>query len=525
MSRRFVTLESVMDYIESLPDKMQSTAEICKLPPVEDGNITDEEYVDEDNLDEVTPEDVCDELDVTVMHDDYESDSESIDTLPVERTSWKRRACFSSDLVEKIEDFADKSQRYALQKEVHVEDLMQFFGLILLSGYHSVPNENHFWMDNSKLKRDDLMGKIKPLYDYLNQKLLQFSVFQEKLSIDESMVPYYGHHSSKMLGQKIWAMTSTSGYPFKLELYSGVAEKTREPLGTRVIKRMISALADPKKHQLYFDNFFASKELLTTLREMKLRATGTLRNTRTKGIPLMEKNKVAKKQRGFFDYKSDGNVYVCRWNNSSSGHKQKKRIDNSTHAKHSEELQRKHGWGGHNGYAFVQLSAKNEIKKMMHIFFEPDPYRSQGLGHVATCHTVYEAHVDIFCSQVRRVDAQFAKNTVEISVFSVANGCIRYVSQVNVEGAQAYSGYNLKKRFEVLQIRDEFRLIRKRKNESNIRHAAASDEIYDAIKTFMNEPVTAESGRHLRERCHEKENKKASKHLVVKKIRKSSIMS
>ncbi|KRY99339.1 PiggyBac transposable element-derived protein 3 [Trichinella zimbabwensis] len=259
------------------------------------------------------------------MHDDYESDSESIDTLPVERTSWKRRACFSSDwgeekplslhetaselipLIEKIEDFADKSQRYALQKEVHVEDLMRFFGLILLSGYHSVPNENHFWstaddvcvpivprvmarnkfkkvkryfylVDNSKLKKDDLMGKIKPLYDYLNQKLLQFGVFKEKLSIDESMVPYYGHHSSKMfirgkpirLGQKIWAMTSTSGYPFKLELYNGVAEKTREPLGTRVIKRMISALADPKKHQVYFDNFFASKELLTTLREMKL---------------------------------------------------------------------------------------------------------------------------------------------------------------------------------------------------------------------------------------------------------------
>ncbi|KRX80364.1 hypothetical protein T06_9898 [Trichinella sp. T6] len=34
------------------------------------------------------------------MHDDYESDSESIDTLPVEKTSWKRRTCFSSDLGE-----------------------------------------------------------------------------------------------------------------------------------------------------------------------------------------------------------------------------------------------------------------------------------------------------------------------------------------------------------------------------------------------------------------------------------------
>ncbi|KRZ85686.1 hypothetical protein T08_12367 [Trichinella sp. T8] len=42
-------------------------------------------------------------------------------------------------------------------------------------------------VDNSKLKKGDLMENIKPLYDYLNQKLLQFSVSQEKLSIDESM--------------------------------------------------------------------------------------------------------------------------------------------------------------------------------------------------------------------------------------------------------------------------------------------------------------------------------------------------
>ncbi|KRY56088.1 hypothetical protein T03_12347 [Trichinella britovi] len=117
MSRRFVTLESAMDYIESLPEEMQSTAQICQLPPAEDGNITDEEHMDENNLDEVTvksyasirfpctsttvtPEDVCGELDVTVMRVDYESDSESIDTLPVEKTSWKRRTCFSSDLGE-----------------------------------------------------------------------------------------------------------------------------------------------------------------------------------------------------------------------------------------------------------------------------------------------------------------------------------------------------------------------------------------------------------------------------------------
>ncbi|KRX20178.1 PiggyBac transposable element-derived protein 3 [Trichinella nelsoni] len=266
MSRRSVNLESAMDYTESLPEEMLSTAEICQLSPAEDGNITDEEHVDEDNLDKVAPEDVCGEFDVTVMHDDYESDSESIDTLPVEKTSWKRRTCLSKPLalhetaseliplsptellhkilpVEKIEDFADKSQRYALQKgvnfEVHVKVLMQLFGLILFNDYHSVPNENHFWstaddvrvsivprvmarnklknvrhyfflVDNSKLKKDNLMGKIKPLYNYLNQKLLQFGAFQEKLLIDESMGGMdtmdmlFSSYRPKMRSRKWW---------------------------------------------------------------------------------------------------------------------------------------------------------------------------------------------------------------------------------------------------------------------------------------------------------------------------------
>ncbi|KRZ15916.1 KRAB-A domain-containing protein 2 [Trichinella zimbabwensis] len=81
------------------------------------------------------------------------------------------------------------------------------------------------------------------------------------------------------------------------------------------------------------------------------------------------------------------------------------------------------------------------------------------------------------------------KNKVVLSA-SQHNGIIQDLLRINAEGAQAYSDYNLEKRFEVLQIRKEFRLIRKRKNENDIRLAAASDEIYDAIKTFTNGLLT-----------------------------------
>ncbi|KRX51753.1 hypothetical protein T09_13292 [Trichinella sp. T9] len=89
------------------------------------------------------------------------------------------RSCGDYQL-EKIEDFADKSQRYALQKG--------FFGLILLSGYRLVPNENHFWST-----ADDVCVSIVPRvmarnkFKNVKRYFHLFGVFQEKLSIDESM--------------------------------------------------------------------------------------------------------------------------------------------------------------------------------------------------------------------------------------------------------------------------------------------------------------------------------------------------
>lgn len=38
---------------------------------------------------------------------------------------------------------------------------------------------------------------MKPLIEELNKRFLQFAQYQERLSVDESMVPYFGRHSSK----------------------------------------------------------------------------------------------------------------------------------------------------------------------------------------------------------------------------------------------------------------------------------------------------------------------------------------
>ncbi|KAL3203141.1 hypothetical protein MRX96_042152 [Rhipicephalus microplus] len=119
---------------------------------------------------------------------------------------------------------AELTARYALQKREQVDvtgaAIGQFFGFLLFSVYHSVPSEVSYWstaedlcvpivatvmghnrfrllkrffhvVDNTQLKAGEKMGKLQPFYDQIFKCFHQFGVFNESLSIDESMVPYY----------------------------------------------------------------------------------------------------------------------------------------------------------------------------------------------------------------------------------------------------------------------------------------------------------------------------------------------
>ncbi|KRY24173.1 PiggyBac transposable element-derived protein 1 [Trichinella britovi] len=73
----------------------------------------------------------------------------------------------------------------------------------------------------------------------------------------------------------------------------------------KVIEEMISVLERPVKHELYFNNIFASYDLLEKLSDKMIRATGTIRNSRARKLPIMPVDEVKKKYRGFFDHCSD----------------------------------------------------------------------------------------------------------------------------------------------------------------------------------------------------------------------------
>ena len=141
------------------------------------------------------------------------------------------------------------------------------------------------------------------------------------------MVPYFGHHSCKMFfqskpirfGYKIWCLCGSDGYPYHFTIYTGKGENSSGPLGSRVFNvkvGVIAGLCDPLRHKLFFDNFFTSYNLLEDLASKNVKAIGTVRENGTLGASSKIKSlkEMKKSGSGTFDFRNDGVVYFCKWN-------------------------------------------------------------------------------------------------------------------------------------------------------------------------------------------------------------------
>lgn len=265
---------------------------------------------------------------------------------------------------EVMETIINYSVQYSLQKNRHgfhldVTDLEKFLGILILSGYHILPQQQMYWSadddkgvpivkeamsrnrflnikqnlhlsDNNELNTADKFSKIRPICDMLNKNFCQFGIFRHNLSIDEQMVPYYGRHSSKMFikgkpvrfGFKIWCLASSDGYLFQFLLYGGKESRpiTKQfGLGGDVVLELLKLVENKDHHKIYFDNFFSSYALLVHLKHLGFFATGTIRDNRLLNCPLETSKSMSKKYRGYYsgryDYEND--ISVIRWNDNS----------------------------------------------------------------------------------------------------------------------------------------------------------------------------------------------------------------
>lgn len=376
---------------------------IVILPPDQGDQPTpsDEEDSDIDELIEVAGEvelDCGDESSVdneTVSEESHQFSKSK--TLPAFQDAGDLRPDINEDSPFKIwslifdneifQLICDQSLLYAhrdkndLSFRLDLDEIYKFLGILILSGYHTLPSERHYWStqkdlgvpivsdsmtrnrfqkiksfihlaDNQSLTPGNKLAKVQPMYDLMNRNLLKFGIFHQELSIDESIVPYYGKHGCKMymkakpirFGFKLWTLCGANGYPYQFQIYAGKsAANPQMPLGFRIVNEMISVVAsksDVKNHEFYFDNFFTSYRLMSELSERNVKATGTIRENRLGGAltDLVSTKDLRKRERGDFDYTCDGKVHVSKWHDNSIVHVA------STHLSH-EPLKDARRWG------------------------------------------------------------------------------------------------------------------------------------------------------------------------------------
>ena len=151
-------------------------------------------------------------------------------------------------LVEQTNLYA-KRDRNKMNFSISKEEMINFIGLIFLSGYNLRKSTWDYWTidpdlrcssfretmsrnrfeeiksvfhvaDNDFLEQDSRMSKVKLIYDMINEKIAQFGILHVSLSVDESMVPYFGRHSCKQfIKSKLWVLASSTGISYNLHIY------------------------------------------------------------------------------------------------------------------------------------------------------------------------------------------------------------------------------------------------------------------------------------------------------------------
>ena len=263
------------------------------------------------------------------------------------------KAMFSGDLVLHV---TNQTKLYAVQHgkgnlNILEDKIGTFIAVLLLSGYCKVPYRDLYWADapdthnatvscamskntfqeilssfhladNTQIT-EDRYYKVRVLFEKLNFNFKQYGSFVSH-SVDESIIPYYGKHSTKQFirgkpikfGFKLWCITSHEGYLLNAEPYCGLdadLPDTSLGQGADFVLGFIEKCEVKAGSLVTFDNQLTSLPLLDELTELGIGALGTLRQNRFHGAPVANKTKLAKKPRGSYDFATDGKNLIVSW--------------------------------------------------------------------------------------------------------------------------------------------------------------------------------------------------------------------
>ena len=234
-------------------------------------------------------------------------------------------------------------EKYSEWEKITGNELRAYFGFKILMGLYPKPARRDYWRQDpfvryipisDRISRDrfcdldrflhfannetlpsrgepgyDRLGKVREVMDKVNNKFLTVHKPHRENSMDEAMIKFQGHSQLKQYmpakpvkrGIKVWCRADAhNGYLCEFQVYQGREEGVQGSLGTRVVLALSHSL-EGKSYHLYFDNFFTSVSLLSTLLSKGLYACGTTRQSYKEFPPALKmkgKGKAEMQQHG-----------------------------------------------------------------------------------------------------------------------------------------------------------------------------------------------------------------------------------
>ena len=181
-------------------------------------------------------------------------------------------------------------------------------------------------VDPSQEEKGDKLRKITPFINRFRNKCCELFQPQGNLATDERLVKskhrsgirQYIKNRPVKYGIKLWVIAdSKTGYTCDFLVYTGSGDKVVHPnhgLGYGVVMKLVDQYKNQRYH-LYFDNFYASNQLVTDLFDAGTPSCGTTVKNR-KGFPQsMKGGKVwaNRKERGDMRWCREEKALCLQW--------------------------------------------------------------------------------------------------------------------------------------------------------------------------------------------------------------------
>ena len=201
--------------------------------------------------------------------------------------------------------------------------------------WQTIKNNLHFIDNNSMVGNTDKLFKLRPFLDSFARNLHQIPI-EEKVCVDEQIIPFKGKHSLKVYmqnkpkkwGYKVFALCDSSGVILNFEPYTGKIEHDIDlpdvGISGNIVLRLTKILARHINHKVYYDNWFSSVSLLVELEKMGIQSLGTVRPNRLPGCNFSSDKAMKQQGRGALEEKianvEDIRVLAIKWYDNKPVH-------------------------------------------------------------------------------------------------------------------------------------------------------------------------------------------------------------